>query len=422
MRSPPLDQGVARLIVYFLLIAILNLALGYALGVYFGWPLGVLPMPPPAPPDAATEDAGAVIMADNPKEGGLIQSDTEGQSPPPPEGDGVLDVALRSFTESVANFLAELVKIDARLAAGGQPHVAARECKTTLQQRKTEHQEQLRAALAQLDEHKEELADVAETSSKVQYVVQEQLKKVQANWACIEELDVAEAPEAAIDELAHLVRDLAGAAQYAVDELRMSQIRIDREEGRLAAAGPRDAIDPITGLAGRAAAEGMIARLWDEDDQRRGNLTLAVISVDQFQQVHFQHGLEAGQRVLAAVAEIIGSKATADELAVRFSGRQFLLVFPDKTPRQCSEKIEAIRQQIDQTKLTRGDSEVHVTVSCAVVAAAADDALETLFGRLDETVLEAKRYGRNRTFVHDGKYPAPLAPPALEIAAATVEL
>ena len=166
----------------------------------------------------------------------------------------------------------------------------------------------------------------------------------------------------------------------------------------------------------------MIARLWNEDLERQGNLSLALISIDQFQNLIFEQGLETGRRVLAAAAESIGSRTTADELAARFSGHQFLVIFPDKTPRQCSEKIESIRQQFEQSCYTRGETEIAITVSCALACAVAEDTFESLFQRLDETVVEAKRYGRNRTFVHDGKYPAPLAPPELEIAPSTIEL
>jgi diguanylate cyclase (GGDEF)-like protein len=126
--------------------------------------------------------------------------------------------------------------------------------------------------------------------------------------------------------------------------------------------------------------------------------------------------------VLKAVADLVRCQTTADELAARYTGHQFAIVIPDKTPRQCSQKIEQIRQQIEQTSLVGAADPSQVTVSCALIAAAADDTFDTLFTRLEETTLEAKRYGRNRTFIHEGKYPAPLAPPQLDIAPAHVEI
>ena len=46
----------------------------------------------------------------------------------------------------------------------------------------------------------------------------------------------------------------------------------------------------------------------------------------------------------------------------------------------------------------------------------------TLLARGIEALEEAKRYGHNRTFLYQGKYPAPIAPPELDIVAGEVQV
>ena len=43
--------------------------------------------------------------------------------------------------------------------------------------------------------------------------------------------------------------------------------------------------------------------------------------------------------------------------------------------------------------------------------AAPNDTQQQLFERAAAALHEAKRYGRNRTFQHDGKYATPVVPP-----------
>ncbi len=47
--------------------------------------------------------------------------------------------------------------------------------------------------------------------------------------------------------------------------------------------------------------------------------------------------------------------------------------------------------------------------------AEADDTPDTLLERVRTTAKEAKRYGRNRTFLYEGQYPTPVVPPNLSL-------
>ena len=50
-----------------------------------------------------------------------------------------------------------------------------------------------------------------------------------------------------------------------------------------------------------------------------------------------------------------------------------------------------------------------------VTRAGNDDSLSTMLLRVEAALREAKRYGHNRTFTHEGKYPTPVVPPELKI-------
>ena len=42
--------------------------------------------------------------------------------------------------------------------------------------------------------------------------------------------------------------------------------------------------------------------------------------------------------------------------------------------------------------------------------------------RVESTLREAKRYGDNRTFVHEGKFPTPVVPPDFKLESAHIAI
>lgn len=81
-----------------------------------------------------------------------------------------------------------------------------------------------------------------------------------------------------------------------------------------------------------------------------------------------------------------------------------------------------IRQQVETTRFQAGADQFGASVSCAVVETVAGDAMDTVLERLETTLQEAKRCGRNRTFFHDGKFPTPVVPPILSLQLRTQEI
>ncbi len=74
-----------------------------------------------------------------------------------------------------------------------------------------------------------------------------------------------------------------------------------------------------------------------------------------------------------------------------------------------------IRQQVETTRFQAGSRSVRRQRQFAVVETVAGDAMDTVLERLETTLQEAKRCGRNRTFFHDGKFPTPVVPPILSL-------
>lgn len=170
-------------------------------------------------------------------------------------------------------------------------------------------------------------------------------------------------------------------------------------------------VDPLTEIMSRSALDFALAEHWKKDPHRARIASLTVIDLDHFAKFNRNYGPSVGNRVLRALAQLIASESPSDCHVARFAGQRFALLAIDRDLKQAVSDAERLRQTIETVQLEYGETDLEVTVSCGVVAATQDDTQETLYTRAIESVQEAKRYGRNRTFVHEGEYPTPVVPP-----------
>lgn len=169
--------------------------------------------------------------------------------------------------------------------------------------------------------------------------------------------------------------------------------------------------DEHTGLLTRAAMEAAVLDFWRRDPHRMRTLVVALMDVDQTATLNQAHGHRRTDAALRAWGRMLQAKSSPDLVAARYSGQSFALLFFDGDLRSAVNTVEQLRQGLELTQFVDGDRSIRLTVSCGVTPATPADTLLSLRERLEATVHEAKRYGRNRTFLNEGKHPAPVIPP-----------
>lgn len=73
-----------------------------------------------------------------------------------------------------------------------------------------------------------------------------------------------------------------------------------------------------------------------------------------------------------------------------------------------ADRLERIRQQVAATTFNAASGDVQATVTCAVIDAHPLDERDKLIEQLNSALDEAVRQGCNKTFHHDGAFPTPL--------------
>ena len=185
-------------------------------------------------------------------------------------------------------------------------------------------------------------------------------------------------------------------------------------------AGESQRTDPVTGLADRVGLESELARWWNQDVQRVRRLRAAMIDLDHFARLNENGGPNLGSQMLLAEGHIALGGKPRQSVPVRSAGSSLSSSFPTGL----REAIASWKRSatIEATEFQAATRTARITLSCGLTESTAEDTSQSLLDRLESTVREAKRYGRNRTFVHEGKYPTPVVPPNLALQPQTFDL
>ncbi|MES1945055.1 diguanylate cyclase [Salinisphaera sp. PC39] len=161
--------------------------------------------------------------------------------------------------------------------------------------------------------------------------------------------------------------------------------------------------DGLTGLHNRRYLDEQFPRLWAQAQRERRRIAVAFFDVDYFKAYNDAKGHLAGDDCLRALARALAAQAQRPlDIAVRYGGEEFLLVWFDLDPAEVLVDIaERARQRVAALGLPHEASPVgdFVSVSCgaaATVPTAGQDPMAFL-ERADAALYEAKRRGRNQT-------------------------
>lgn len=176
--------------------------------------------------------------------------------------------------------------------------------------------------------------------------------------------------------------------------LKRIQDRLESHNRRLESLA---ATDPLTGLVNR---RGLLARLESEyarSLRTRHTFALALCDLDHFKRINDTYGHPAGDRVLISFAAVLRESIRGIDLAARWGGEEFAILFPESTAEEAMLPLERIRQAVSELQIRHGDDTIAVTVSIGVTDyGIGHDLIEQILERADAALYTAKSGGRNR--------------------------
>jgi diguanylate cyclase len=177
-----------------------------------------------------------------------------------------------------------------------------------------------------------------------------------------------------------------------IEQLREEVVKA-REEGLA---------DGLTGLMNRRGFDQAIADCLSEFDSAEFGPSLLIADIDHFKRVNDTYGHVFGDRVLAAVGQILKKCVKGKNTAARFGGEEFIVLLPATPVDDACQLAEQIRSMVQGCRIKRNtdhEAVANITISLGVTRYRAGESVADFVARADSALYVSKNEGRNRVTI-----------------------
>ncbi len=167
-----------------------------------------------------------------------------------------------------------------------------------------------------------------------------------------------------------------------------------REENRLAEQARRDT---LTGLANRGYCASEMEHEIRVARESGNPLSVCICDIDKFKQVNDHYGHGAGDEVIRALARCLEEGVRRGDLAARWGGDEFCILFPGTGMADVQTCVERIRQKLESVVFSTEKGEQYsVTGTFGIAELKPGMNSHALLEAADQALYRAKQQGRNR--------------------------
>ena len=156
--------------------------------------------------------------------------------------------------------------------------------------------------------------------------------------------------------------------------------------------------DELSGLSARRYFETRLAEEWARHRRYESPLAVALFDLDHFKKINDTLGHGAGDLAIRRFGDLLRAAVRASDLACRYGGEEFAVLFPETTARPALAVADRIRRTLEREPFASEGRSFSVTVSAGIADTGElekDERHQLLF-RADKALYAAKDEGRNR--------------------------
>lgn len=165
---------------------------------------------------------------------------------------------------------------------------------------------------------------------------------------------------------------------------------------KLAEQAVQSRTDPLTRLPNRQTYNEKLEEAYSRFKEKGEPFAVAVMDIDHFKSINDRFGHAAGDKTLQAVSRFLHQNIKKPEFVARWGGEEFVLLLPNTSIEEVSEKLNDLRNQLASMPFKFKQEKVKITASFGATSFSQSDNTEKVFDRADEYLYSAKRNGRNR--------------------------
>ena len=196
--------------------------------------------------------------------------------------------------------------------------------------------------------------------------------------------------ESTNQQLEKQVRERTLELEKANRELEEMNFQLQREKNQLKVSSITDG---LTGLYNRTYIEEQFRHFIKESSRYGQPFSIAMCDLDHFKLVNDQYGHNVGDKALRMVADTFHQLIRETDIAGRYGGEEFLLLFPRTEYREALLVAERIRVNIANIAFAEGPEGITISIG---VSQYRGESAEELLNLADKNLYIAKQKGRNQ--------------------------
>ena len=164
------------------------------------------------------------------------------------------------------------------------------------------------------------------------------------------------------------------------------------------AARKRAVTDDLTGLYNRRYLDDTVESLVESAGRKGGRFSLVMIDLDHFSSINDEYGQGKGDDVLKAVVEVFRAHLREGDIAARYGGDEFNIIFPETTGKDTLDICNTLCEKVANLGVLRdlGGTFTQVTTSQGIATFPDDgNSSDSIREAADSAVYRAKEAGRN---------------------------
>ncbi len=156
--------------------------------------------------------------------------------------------------------------------------------------------------------------------------------------------------------------------------------------------------DQLTRTLNRRGMEEAFDKEVSRSERRGLPLCIAVIDIDDFKKLNDTLGHQAGDDALVHLSKTIKETTRPNDIVSRFGGEEFIVILPDSNLDDAAQAITRLQRELTKRIFMHKNQKQVITFSAGVAMREAHESRDTLIGRADQAMYEAKKAGKNRVF------------------------
>lgn len=156
-------------------------------------------------------------------------------------------------------------------------------------------------------------------------------------------------------------------------------------------------IDGLTGVFNRRHFFDLGGQAFHWAKQQHYTLAALMIDVDHFKHINDQYGHAVGDQVLQALAIRLQECTRGGDILARYGGEEFVVLMPQANLDKAMHLAERMRLEVEAQPVatSRGDLPVAISVGVSTLIAEQDQEIDAMVDRADQALYQAKQAGRN---------------------------